>query len=81
MLSLDFTPGQCHLKEVAAPSPQPGQVLLRLRGTLIDETHLADYRSGQRQAPYLVSAEVLQSGPGVIGLRRGAPRRPKPHRG
>lgn len=73
MLSLDFTPGQCHLKEVAAPSPQPGQVLLRLRGTLIDETHLADYRSGQRQAPYLVSAEVLQSGPGVIGLRRGAP--------
>lgn len=73
VLSLDFTPGECHLKDVPAPSPQPGQVLLRLRGTLIDETHLADYRIGQVQAPYLVSAEVLQSGTGVIGLRRGAP--------
>lgn len=73
MRRLEFTKGGCHLSEVPAPSPRPGQVLLILRGTIIDETHLADFRLGEVQAPYLVSAEVLQPGPKVIGLRRGQP--------
>lgn len=71
MRTLTFTPGGCQLIEAPAPAPQAGQVLVRLRGTLIDDTHLADYRLGQVQAPYLVSAEVLQPGAGVIDFRRG----------
>ena len=71
MRTLTFTPGGCQLVEAPAPAPQAGQVLVRLRGTLVDETHLSDYRLGQVQAPYLVSAEVLQPGAGVIDFRRG----------
>lgn len=71
MHNLQFYPGRCELVEVPAPSPQPGQVLIRLKGTLLDETHLQDYRQGTQQAPYLVCGEVLQPGAGVIGLRRG----------
>lgn len=71
MHNLTFAPGRCQLVEVPAPSPQPGQVLIRLKGTLLDETHLQDYRAGKQQAPFLVCGEVLQPGAGVIGLRRG----------
>ncbi len=71
MRNLHFQAGGCTLIEVPAPSPQPGQVLIRLKGTLLDETHLQDYRAGTQQAPFLVCGEVLQPGAGVIGLRRG----------
>lgn len=71
MHNLMFKAGSCQLVEVPAPSPQPGQVLIRLKGTLLDETHLQDYRTGCHQAPFLVCGEVLQPGAGVIGLRRG----------
>lgn len=73
MKTLTFQPQQCHLVDSTAPAPGPGQVLVRLRGTLLDETHLADFRSGELQAPYLVSGVVLQPGPGVIDFRRGQP--------
>jgi threonine dehydrogenase-like Zn-dependent dehydrogenase len=73
MRNLQFQPGACALIQVQAPSPRPGQVLLRLKGTLIDETHLQDFRDGVQQAPFLVCGEVLQPGAGVIGLRRGQP--------
>lgn len=73
MRNLQYHAGVCSLVEVPAPSPQPGQVLIRLKGTLVDETHLQDYRSGQAQAPFLVCGEVLQPGVGVIGWRRGQP--------
>jgi threonine dehydrogenase-like Zn-dependent dehydrogenase len=66
-----FKKGSCQLVETSAPAPGPGQVLLRLRGTIVDETHLADYRTGELQAPYLVSGEVLQPGQRVIDFRRG----------
>lgn len=71
MKTLIFHKGSCELIETAAPAPSRGQVLIRLRGTLLDETHLADYRSGSFQAPYLVSGEILQPGEGVIDFRRG----------
>lgn len=73
MRNLQFQDGGCALIEVPAPSPRPGQVLLRLKGTLVDETHLQDFRAGVQQAPFLVCGEVLQPGAGVIGLRRGQP--------
>lgn len=57
--------------ETSAPQPGPGQVLVRLRGAILDETHLTDYRTGELQAPYLVSGEVLQPGQRVIDFRRG----------
>lgn len=71
MRNLQFQDGGCVLVEVPAPSPRPGQVLIRLKGTLVDETHLQDFRAGGQQAPFLVCGEVLQPGAGVIGLRRG----------
>lgn len=71
MRNLQFQAGSCALVQVPAPSPRPGQVLIRLKGTLVDETHLQDFRAGTQQAPFLVCGEVLQPGPGVIGLRRG----------
>lgn len=71
MKTLSFTPGDCALHETPAPSPKPGHVLIRLKGTILDETHLQDYRSGRHEAPFLICGEVLQSGAGVIGLRRG----------
>ena len=71
MKTLLFEKGSCQLVETSAPTPGPGQVLVRLRGTVIDETHLSDYRSGESQAPYLVSGEVLQPGQRVIDFRRG----------
>jgi threonine dehydrogenase-like Zn-dependent dehydrogenase len=71
MRNLQFQAGRCSLIDVPAPSPKPGQVLLRLKGTLVDETHLQDFRAGVQQAPFLVCGEVLQPGAGVIGLRRG----------
>ncbi len=71
MKTLLFEKGHCHLAETSAPQPGAGQVLVRLRGALIDETHLADFRSGEQQAPYLVSGEVLQPGQRVIDFRRG----------
>jgi threonine dehydrogenase-like Zn-dependent dehydrogenase len=71
--TLQFQKGSCQLVETSAPQPGPGQVLVRLRGAIIDETHLADYRSGDLQAPYLVSGEVLQPGQRVIEFRRGQP--------
>jgi threonine dehydrogenase-like Zn-dependent dehydrogenase len=71
MRNLQFQDGGCALIEVPAPSPRPGQVLIRLKGTLVDETHLQDFRGGVQQAPFLVCGEVLQPGAGVIGLRRG----------
>lgn len=71
MKTLLFEKGECRLVETSAPQPGPGQVLLRLRGTVLDETHLADYRSGDHQAPYLVAGEVLQPGQRVIDFRRG----------
>ena len=73
MRNLQFKNGGCALIEVPAPSPKPGQVLIRLKGTLVDETHLQDFRAGTQQAPFLVCGEVLQPGAGVIGLRRGQP--------
>lgn len=73
MRNLQFRVGGCSLIDVPAPSPKPGQVLLRLKGTLVDETHLQDFRAGIQQAPFLVCGEVLQPGAGVIGLRRGQP--------
>lgn len=73
MRNLQFQPGGCTLVEVPAPSPRPGQVLIRVKGTVVDETHLQDYRQGVQQAPFLVCGEVLQPGAGVIGLRRGQP--------
>lgn len=73
MKTLTFEKNRCHLIEGSAPAPGPGHVLVRLRGTILDETHLADYRSGELQAPYLVSAVVLQPGAGVIDFRRGQP--------
>lgn len=73
MKTLTFGKNSCTLIEGSAPAPGPGQVLVRLRGTILDETHLADYRSGEPQAPYLVSAVVLQPGAGVIDFRRGQP--------
>lgn len=73
MRNLQFQDGACSLIQVPAPSPRPGQVLLRLKGTLVDETHLQDFRGGGQQAPFLVCGEVLQPGAGVIGLRRGQP--------
>jgi len=69
--TLLFKKGSCRLVETSAPAPGPGQVLVRLRGTIIDETHLADYRTGELQAPYIVSGEVLQPGQRVIDFRRG----------
>lgn len=57
--------------ETSAPAPGPGQVLVRLRGTILDETHLADFRTGERQAPYLIAGDVLQPGQRVIDFRRG----------
>lgn len=71
MRNLQFQDGGCALIEVPAPSPKPGQVLIRLKGTLVDETHLQDFRDGVQQSPFLVCGEVLQPGAGVIGLRRG----------
>lgn len=71
MRNLLFQSGGCAFVEAPAPSPQPGQVLIRLKGTLLDETHLQDFRLGVQQAPFLVCGEVLQPGAGVIGLRRG----------
>lgn len=71
MKTLQFEKGACHLIETSAPQPGPGQVLVRLRGTILDETHLADYRSGELQAPYIVTGEVLQPGQRVIDFRRG----------
>ena len=71
MKTLQFEKGSCQLVETSAPQPGPGQVLVRLRGTVIDETHLADYRSGELQAPYIVAGEVLQPGERVIDFRRG----------
>lgn len=71
MRNLHFQSGRCALIDVPAPSPQPGQVLIRLKGTLVDETHLQDFRHGAQQSPFLLCGEVLQPGAGVIGLRRG----------
>ena len=73
MKTLTFEKNHCNLIDTSAPAPGPGQVLVRLRGTILDETHLTDYRSGELQAPYLVSAVVLQPGSGVIDFRRGQP--------
>lgn len=69
--TLQFQKESCQLIETSAPTPGPGQVLVRLRGAIIDETHLADYRLGDLQAPYIVSGEVLQPGQRVIDFRRG----------
>lgn len=71
MKTLQFQKGSCQLVETSAPQPGPGQVLVRLRGTILDETHLADYRTGELQAPYIVAGEVLQPGQRVIDFRRG----------
>lgn len=71
MITLRYANKTCALVEAQAPSPQPGQVLIRLKGTLLDDTHLQDFRLGAHQAPFLVCGEVLQPGAGVIGLRRG----------
>jgi threonine dehydrogenase-like Zn-dependent dehydrogenase len=71
MKTLTFKKMGCTLVDTSAPAPARGQVLLRLRGTLLDETHLADYRAGTLQAPYLVCGVILQPGPGVIDFKRG----------
>lgn len=71
MKTLTFEKCRCRLVDTSAPAPGRGQVLLRLRGTLLDETHLADYRAGTLQAPYLVCGVILQPGPGVIDFRSG----------
>lgn len=73
MKTLQFDKGACRLVESSAPAPGRGEVLVRFRGTILDETHLSDYRTGERQAPYLVSGEVLQPGEGVIDFRCGQP--------
>jgi threonine dehydrogenase-like Zn-dependent dehydrogenase len=71
MKTLNFEKRQCKLLDTSAPAPGRGQVLLRLRGTLLDETHLTDYREGVIQAPYLVCGVILQPGAGVIDFRTG----------
>lgn len=54
-----------------APSPEPHQVLIRLRSALVDENQLRDFRRGVSVAATAVSGEVLQPGANVIGTKMG----------